>query len=77
MFQIICTGQTFGSSIDYTYNRLNIKYSFGVELRDQGMYGVLLPADQIIPNGEESLAGFKVLCREMQTRIEHKGINEI
>ena len=30
-----------------------IKYAYSVELRDTGRYGFLLPADQIIPNGEE------------------------
>jgi len=34
-----------------------IKYSYGVELRDKGDYGFLLPPDQIIPTGEEIFAG--------------------
>jgi len=45
-----------GSTVDYTYGTLGIKYSYGVELRDTGDYGFLLPADQIIPSGEEALA---------------------
>jgi len=46
-----------GSSADYTYGVCGIKYSYGVELRDTGRYGFLLPADQIVPSGEEILAG--------------------
>ena len=30
-------------------------YSYGVELRDTGKHGFLLPPDQIIPSGEETL----------------------
>ena len=43
-----------GSSVDWTYDELGVKYSFAVELRDQGEYGFLIPADQIIPNCKEN-----------------------
>jgi len=33
-----------------------VKYSFGVELRDTGSFGFLLPAAQIKPSGNETLA---------------------
>lgn len=42
-----------GSSADYTYGVCGITYSYGVELRDTGRYGFLLPPDEIIPQGEE------------------------
>lgn len=45
-----------GSSADYTYGVCGVKYSYGVELRDTGQYGFLLPPDQIIPSGEEVFA---------------------
>ncbi|GMI12577.1 hypothetical protein TrVE_jg1346 [Triparma verrucosa] len=51
-----------GSSADWTYGVCGILYSYGVELRDTGKYGFLLPEDQIIPSGEETLAGVKVLA---------------
>ncbi|XP_052815318.1 carboxypeptidase B-like [Mya arenaria] len=44
-----------GSSADWTYGKIGVKYSYGVELRDTGKYGFLLPADQIIPSGQETL----------------------
>jgi hypothetical protein len=49
--------QASGGSLDWTYAVANIKYSFAVELRDVGRYGFLLPEDQILPSGEETLAG--------------------
>jgi len=44
-----------GSSVDYTYAEANVLYSFAVELRDTGSWGFLLPANQIVPSGEETL----------------------
>jgi len=48
-----------GSSADYTY-AAGVLYSYGVELRDTGRYGFLLPADQIVPSGEETFAAVLV-----------------
>jgi murein tripeptide amidase MpaA len=42
-----------GSSADWGYDVAGVKYSYGIELRDTGEYGFLLPADQIVPQGEE------------------------
>ncbi|WP_411016248.1 M14 family zinc carboxypeptidase, partial [Salmonella sp. s51884] len=36
-------------------------YSYVVELRDTGNHGFLLPADQIVPSGEESYDGVVAL----------------
>jgi len=47
-----------GGSIDWTYETLGLKYSYALELRDKGKYGFLLPAEQIIPCGEEMTDGF-------------------
>lgn len=51
-----------GSSADWTYGVCGILYSYGVELRDTGAYGFLLPEDQIVPSGEEILPAVKVLA---------------
>lgn len=51
--------QASGSSVDWTYDVLGIKYSYALELRDTGKYGFLLPADQIMPTAEEFLAGLE------------------
>lgn len=54
-----------GGSEDWTYGQLGVKYSFSVELRDTGRYGFLLPKEQIIPTGEETFEGLKVLVKAM------------
>lgn len=51
-----------GSSVDFTYGSLNVKWSYAYELRDQGRYGFLLPADQIIPSGIETFESLKVIA---------------
>ena len=53
--------QAFGSSIDWTYDQ-GIKYSFGLELRDTGYKGFLLPQDQIEATVEETWAGLKAMA---------------
>ena len=51
-----------GSSADWTYDVANIVYSYGVELRDEGQYGFLLPPDQIIPSGIETFEAIKAMA---------------
>ncbi|CAM1304642.1 CPB2 (predicted) [Pycnogonum litorale] len=46
-----------GSSMDYLYDNMMIKFPFAVELRDKGMYGFALPASQIIPTATELFEG--------------------
>jgi len=53
-----------GSSVDYVYG-LTGAISFGVELRDTGRYGFLLPPNQIIPTGEENWAAVTVLAKHV------------
>jgi len=44
-----------GSSADWAYDSSNVTYPYGVELRDTGAHGFILPAVQIVPCGEEIL----------------------
>ncbi|CAM0136676.1 hypothetical protein VKS41_003484 [Umbelopsis sp. WA50703] len=60
--------QASGGSLDWTYAVANVKYSFAVELRDVGRYGFLLPEDQIIPSGEETLAGILFAAKFISER---------
>ncbi|KAI9207380.1 uncharacterized protein BJ171DRAFT_439658 [Polychytrium aggregatum] len=46
-----------GSSIDWAYTSANVTFAYGVELRDTGKHGFLLPPDQIIPTAEETFEG--------------------
>ncbi|KAM4677640.1 carboxypeptidase A1-like [Discoglossus pictus] len=45
--------QASGGTVDWTYDQ-GIKYSYTFELRDTGLYGFVLPANQIIPTAEET-----------------------
>lgn len=49
-----------GISPDWTYGELGAS-SFTFELRDKGQFGFLLPPDQIIPTGEETIPAFLYL----------------
>ncbi|ODA83571.1 hypothetical protein RJ55_02085 [Drechmeria coniospora] len=64
----ICTTiyRASGSSVDYVAEVVKADYSFTSELRDKGRYGFILPANQIVPAGEEALAGFKYLLENMK-----------
>ena len=58
-------GLNTGSSADYTYDVLGIKYSFGVELRDTGDTCFELPEDQILPTATENFAALRVIMNRV------------
>ncbi|KAF9972389.1 hypothetical protein BGZ73_004520 [Actinomortierella ambigua] len=53
-----------GNSADYAQS-IGVKAPFAVELRDTGRYGFNLPANQIIPSGEETWAGFAAVLDKL------------
>lgn len=55
---VFCLDVASGISVDWAYGAVNIPLSYTFELRDQGEFGWILPADQIIQNAEELLAAF-------------------
>jgi len=48
---------TYGKHIAYTY-----------ELRDKGRYGFLLPPEQILPTGEETMDSLVAMFKEAKAR---------
>jgi extracellular matrix protein 14 len=48
-----------GSMMDFFYADYRVPYAYQIKLRDTGSYGFLLPKENIIPAGEESLAALK------------------
>ncbi|KAG0253730.1 hypothetical protein DFQ27_007249 [Actinomortierella ambigua] len=53
-----------GNSADFAQS-IGVKVPFAVELRDKGQYGFNLPANQIIPSGEETWAGFAAVLDKL------------
>lgn len=56
-----------GSSLDWAYDNINTKIAFGYELRPNDgdkVYGFVLPPEQIIPTGEETLDSIVTLLDE-------------
>ena len=58
--------QVTGGSVDYVYDVTKAEYSFTTELRDRGIYGFVLPADQILPSAIEAFAGIRYLLLNLQ-----------
>jgi len=58
-----------GNAVDYAYGSLKILHSYTIELRDTGQYGFILPANQIIPQGEEFLEGVIIMANAVKTQF--------
>ncbi|XP_018325364.1 carboxypeptidase B-like [Agrilus planipennis] len=54
-----------GGSLDWVKATHGTRLTYGFELRDQGQYGFLLPPDQIIDTGEETLNAVMVLVEQL------------
>lgn len=55
-----------GNSVDYANDVVGADYVFTAELRDKGDYGFVLPANQILPSGQEAYAGVRYLLQNMK-----------
>ena len=44
---LLVSFQASGSSADWAYDKAKVKYSFALELRDQGQTGFMLPVSQV------------------------------
>lgn len=60
-----------GGAFDWVKDVAGVKYAYGIELRDEGNYGFLLPADQIIPSGEETLDGLLAFIAAVRAETMH------
>lgn len=57
-----------GGSVDWVKGTCDIPLTFVYELRDDGRYCFLLPPDQIIPTGEETLDSLVAMFKEAKKR---------
>jgi len=58
-----------GSSMDWAHGDAGIPFTTSMELRDTGIYGFILPPDQIIPTAEETWAFHLTVMREIMTMV--------
>jgi hypothetical protein len=58
-----------GGADDWAKGAAGIKYAYTVELRDDGTYGFLLPATQIVPTGKETFAAIKAIAKAIVCKI--------
>ncbi|KAK2746187.1 hypothetical protein FQN57_003309 [Myotisia sp. PD_48] len=57
--------QASGSSVDWAFDVLKAEISYTAELRDTGASGFILPPSQILPSGQETLAGLIALMKQL------------
>jgi len=60
--------QASGGSLDWTYAVARVKYSYGVELRDTGANGFILPPEEILPSGEEIMSAVVYMAQFIEMR---------
>ncbi|GJQ79511.1 hypothetical protein Trydic_g16361 [Trypoxylus dichotomus] len=58
-----------GGSMDWAKGVYGTRITYTYELRDQGRYGFVLPANQIIPTAEETLDSFVVIFEEFLGKL--------
>lgn len=58
-----------GGADDWAHGEAGAKYAYTLELRDTGRYGFLLPAEQILPTGEETFAGIKTMAKAIHRAL--------
>jgi extracellular matrix protein 14 len=56
------------SSIDFAYGSQDIKWSFSMELPDEGTYAFLLPPREIRPVGEETSEALFYLAKFVEKK---------
>lgn len=63
---LIFSDANSGSTKDWAYGVLGVRYAFALELRDRGRYGFALPANQIMPTGMETFAAIKAMAKALK-----------
>jgi carboxypeptidase A4 len=56
--------------MDWAKSKLDVPYTFEWELRDEGHYGFLLPADQIVPTALETLDSIISILKDVSAELQ-------
>jgi len=65
-----------GSALDWFYQELGVRYAYQIKLRDTGSYGFLLPEENIIPTGEETLHAIEYFGKFLESGMPFP-VNEL
>jgi len=55
--------------MDWSKSKLGVPYTYEWELRDTGLYGFLLPADQIVPTAQETLDSMISILKDVNATL--------
>ncbi|CAD0204037.1 unnamed protein product [Chrysodeixis includens] len=68
----VVRGEDFatGTSVDWVKERLHVPLTYCYELRDRGVYGHLLPPEQILPTGEETMDSIVEMILQARRHLE-------
>lgn len=58
--------------MDWVKGTYHVPITYTYELRDLGRHGFILPADQIIPTGEETMDSLIAMFKETKARGYYK-----
>jgi hypothetical protein len=56
--------------MDWAKSKLKVPYTFEWELRDNGQYGFLLPAEQIIPTALETFDSIITILKDVSAALQ-------
>jgi len=73
---ILYLDEASGNTIDWIKGTYNKSIVYVYELRDKSQYGFLLPPEQIIPTGEETLDSIIAMLKKAKT-LKNMGMNLI
>jgi carboxypeptidase A2 len=70
---LLFADEATGGSMDWAKSKLNVPYTFEWELRDEGQYGFVLPAEQIIPTALETFDSVISILKDVSAELEKNG----
>ena len=66
-----------GGLADWIRSTLGVRYSYEFELRDRGHFGFLLPANYVLPVGEEAWSAVRVIVVRALSEVAYNVTNYV